>query len=28
VTEVLSVDEMIARTLAEYREAIARVRLG
>src|SRR4051812_13762610 len=28
VKEVLSVDEMIARTLAEYREAIARVRLG
>jgi nitronate monooxygenase len=28
VTEVLSVDEMIARTLAEYRDASARVRLG
>src|SRR5260370_764578 len=28
VMEVLSVDEMIARTLAEYRKAIARVRLG
>ncbi|NOJ40202.1 nitronate monooxygenase [Bradyrhizobium sp. WSM 1791] len=28
VTEVLSVDEMIARTVAEYRMAAARVRLG
>ena len=28
VTEVLSVDELVARTLAEYREAAARVRLG
>jgi nitronate monooxygenase len=27
VTEVLSVDEMVARTLAEYREATTRVRL-
>ena len=28
VTEVLSVDELVARTLAEYREAAARVKLG
>ena len=28
VTEVLSVDELVARTLAEYREAAAHVRLG
>jgi nitronate monooxygenase len=27
VTEVLSVDEMVARTLAEYRAAATRVRL-
>ena len=28
VTEVLSVDEMVARTLAEYQAAAARIRLG
>jgi hypothetical protein len=28
VTEVLSVEEMVARTSAEYREAAARIRLG
>ena len=28
VTEVLSVDEMVARTLAEYREASMRIKLG
>ena len=28
VTELLSVDELVARTLAEFREAAARVRLG
>jgi nitronate monooxygenase len=28
VTEVLSVDALVARTLAEYREAAARIRLG
>ena len=28
VTEVLSVDEMVARTLAEYREASTRIKLG
>jgi nitronate monooxygenase len=28
VTEVLSVDELVARTLAQYREAAARIKLG
>ena len=28
VTDVLSVDELVARTVAEYREAAARVKLG
>jgi hypothetical protein len=28
VTEVLSVDELVARTVAEYQAASARVKLG